>query len=51
MIEKVLVNRVEPLRLELATFVDCVRDGRPFPITPAEAVENLRIAAAVEAGL
>jgi len=52
--EKVLVNRVEPLQLELATFVDCVRGGRPFPVTLAEGAANLevceRIAACLAAG-
>ena len=42
-IEKVLVNRVEPLRLELSTFIDCVRKGRPFPVTLAEATANLEV--------
>ena len=50
-IEKVLVNRVEPLRVELAAFLAAVEGDAAFPVTPAEAVENLRIAAAVEAGL
>ena len=49
-----LVNRVEPLQLELATFVDCVRNGRPFPVTLAEGAANLevceRIAACLAAG-
>jgi len=42
-IEKVLVNKVEPLKEELKTFVDCVKYGREFPITPSEALNNLRI--------
>ena len=42
-IEKVLVNRVEPLNRELQIFVNCVRDGRPFPITRQEATTNLEI--------
>lgn len=42
-IEKVLVNRVEPLHLELSTFVDCVRDGRPFPCTIGEGTANLEV--------
>ena len=42
-IEKVLVNKVEPLKEELKTFVDCVKCGREFPITPSEALNNLRI--------
>lgn len=50
-IEKVLVNRVEPLRVELAAFLEAAAGGPAFPVTPAEAVEDLRIAAAVTAGL
>ena len=42
-IEKVLVNKVEPLKSELSTFVNCVRDNRPFPITPEQALKNLEI--------
>lgn len=42
-IEKVLVNRVEPLNRELQIFVNCVRENRPFPITRQEATTNLEI--------
>ncbi|MCK5109021.1 MAG: gfo/Idh/MocA family oxidoreductase, partial [Methanosarcinales archaeon] len=42
-IEKVLVNKVEPLKEELKTFVDCVNGGKEFPITPVQALDNLRI--------
>jgi len=42
-IEKVLVNKKESLKTELDTFVSCAKDGRPFPITPAQALKNLRI--------
>ena len=42
-IEKVLVNKVEPLKEELKTFVRCVRKGEEFSITPVQALRNLRI--------
>lgn len=42
-IEKVLVNKVEPLKEELKTFIVCVKSGDEFTITPAQAVNNLRI--------
>ena len=42
-IEKVLVNKVEPLKEELKTFIECVKDGKQFPITPEQAVSNVRI--------
>ncbi|MFA7563188.1 MAG: Gfo/Idh/MocA family oxidoreductase [Methanoculleus sp.] len=42
-IEKVLVNKQEPLKLELSTFLDCVARGREFPINPAQALLNMEI--------
>ena len=42
-IEKVLVNKVEPLKEELKTFIACVRTGEEFTITPAQAFNNVRI--------
>jgi predicted dehydrogenase len=40
-IEKVMVNKLEPLKLELSTFTDCAKRGAPFPVTPAQAIRNL----------
>jgi predicted dehydrogenase len=40
-IEKVMVNKLEPLKVELATFIDCAKRGVPFPVTPAQAIRNL----------
>ena len=42
-IEKVLVNKIEPLKEELKTFVRCVKKGEEFSITPAQALNNVRI--------
>ncbi|VVB72570.1 UDP-N-acetylglucosamine 3-dehydrogenase [uncultured archaeon] len=50
-IEKVLVNKVEPLKVELKTFLDCVRSGKSFPVTPDEALKNLRICDQIKSGL
>jgi predicted dehydrogenase len=50
-IEKVMVNKVEPLRVELSTFLACAAQGIPFPVTPAEAVENLEICEEIRRGL
>jgi predicted dehydrogenase len=50
-IEKVMVNKLEPLKRELATFIECVKNGRPFPITPDQAISNLRICEEIKAGL
>lgn len=50
-IEKVLVNKVEPLREELKTFIACVKKDKEFPITPAQALNNLRICEEIRNGL
>lgn len=42
-IEKVMVNKLEPLRVELNTFIDCAKSGKPFPITTGQAVRNLKL--------
>lgn len=42
-IEKVLVNKQEPLKLELSTFLDCVARGREFPVSPTQALRNMEI--------
>ena len=50
-IEKVLVNKVEPLKVELKTFLDCARSGREFPVTPQEALLNLKICQEIRKGI
>ena len=42
-IEKVLVNKQEPLKRELSSFLDCVEQKKPFAVTPQQALLNLRI--------
>lgn len=42
-IEKLLVSKVEPLKVELKTFLECVRTNRPFPVTPAQAFKNMKV--------
>lgn len=49
-IEKVLVNKVEPLKVELKTFIDCVKKNSEFPITPEQALNNLRICEEIKKG-
>jgi predicted dehydrogenase len=49
-IEKVLVNKVEPLKVELRTFVDCVKKNVDFPVTPEQALNNLRICEQIKKG-
>lgn len=43
-IEKVMVNKVEPLKEELKSFLDCINKKEHFPVTMEQAVLNLRIA-------
>jgi predicted dehydrogenase len=50
-IEKVMVNKLEPLKRELSTFIDCVKANRPFPITPDQAIANLKMCERVLAAL
>lgn len=42
-IEKVQVNKSEPLKKELKTFLRAVRDKKPFTVTPQQALENMVI--------
>lgn len=49
-IEKVLVNKVEPLKVELRTFIDCVKKNTEFPVTPEQALNNLRICEKIKTG-
>jgi len=50
-IEKLLVNKVEPLKIELATFVRAARDGKPFPVTPGQGLSNVRVCETIYRGL
>jgi len=42
-VEKVMVPKVEPLKLELQTFINCAKEKKPFPITLEQATQNMRI--------
>jgi len=50
-IEKVMVNKLEPLKVELSTFLDCARKGTPFPVTMEQAVANLVVCEQVRAAI
>jgi predicted dehydrogenase len=50
-IEKVLVNKVEPLKVELKTFLNSVKSKTSFPVTPEEALKNLQICEQIKLGL
>lgn len=49
--EKVLVNKVEPLKVELRTFIDSIKKGTEFPITPDQALNNLKICEQIKLGI
>ncbi|MHA1333588.1 MAG: Gfo/Idh/MocA family oxidoreductase [Candidatus Odinarchaeia archaeon] len=42
-IEKVLVNKVEPLKQELKKFIECVKHSKQFPVTLEQGLLNLKI--------
>ena len=42
-VEKVMVPKVEPLKVELQTFLQCAEKKTQFPISLEQGVENLRI--------
>ena len=50
-IERVLINKLEPLKVELQTFIDCIERNIEFPITPEQALNNLRICEKIKNGL
>jgi predicted dehydrogenase len=50
-IEKVMVNKIEPLKVELASFIDCVKNGQQFLVTPEQAIRNLDMCEEIRAGL
>ena len=50
-IEKVLVNKVEPLKVELKTFLDCAKSGEDFPVTLQEALKSLLICEQIGRGI
>ncbi len=42
-VEKVLVSQREPLKTELSTFIRCIEQDLPFPITPDQAIRNVAV--------
>jgi predicted dehydrogenase len=50
-IEKVMVNTVEPLKRELETFIECVDKNLPFPIPPEQAIRNLEFCEKVSSAM
>ena len=51
LIEKLMVNKVEPLREELKAFLDSVRKHIPFPVTALQGYENLKLCEEIKNGL
>ncbi len=50
-VEKVQVTKKEPLRDELLSFLESVRTGKEFLVTPGQAVLNLEVCEQVVRGL
>lgn len=50
-VEKVQVTKKEPLRDELLSFLESVKTGKEFPVTPSQAVLNLEVCEQVVRGL
>jgi len=46
-IENLLVNRVEPLKIELETFLRAAHEKKPFPVTLDQGLENIRVCDAI----
>lgn len=42
-VEKVMVRKVEPLRVELETIVKCYNDNTQFPVTPIDAMMCMKL--------
>ncbi|MBP2134352.1 putative dehydrogenase [Methanomicrobium sp. W14] len=42
-IEKILINKLEPLKTELNKFIECIKNSSNFPVTPEQAAYNLQI--------
>jgi len=49
-IEKVMVGKVEPLKTELNTFLQCITAGKPFTVTPEQAAMNVKISESITGG-
>jgi hypothetical protein len=47
-VEKLSLNKIEPLRVELETFLDCCLTGDDFPVTLEQAADNIRICDRIE---
>lgn len=45
--EQVTVSKIEPLREELRTFLQCVKNKQPFPVTIEEANQVLEVSEAI----
>jgi predicted dehydrogenase len=47
-VDKVELGKIEPLRVELETFIDCVLTGSEFPVTLEEATENVEVCGVIK---
>lgn len=42
-VEKISVNKVEPLKVELMTFLECIKHKKQFPVSLEDGLHNLKI--------
>lgn len=50
-VDKVVVNKLEPLRVELSRFLGCIENHRAFPVTIEQAAFNLSVCEFIKAKL
>jgi predicted dehydrogenase len=50
-IEKVMIGKIEPLKTELYSFLNCIKTGKAFPVTPVQAMNNMKICEKIVSGL
>jgi len=50
-VEKITIGKLEPLKIELQTFLQCVRTRVPFPVSVDQATKNLMICENIVRGL
>ncbi len=50
-VEKVIVPKLEPLKEELSTFLNCVETNKQFPVTLEQGLRNINIVHKIESGV
>jgi len=47
-VNKINLQRIEPLYNELTAFLSCIKDKKPFPVTPKQGLSNLALCRFIE---